>query len=130
MERVSIATFYSNPNYLGLAGSDITAFQAESTWAVVHPEWYEENGSVSICNSFSMPQISNLFIEGHPTDICSIPGSTICYVLSYLGEGMSRITAINYFTGDVTGYVDIEGFPWDITSHANGEFVLALTSDI
>jgi DNA-binding beta-propeller fold protein YncE len=130
VERISIATFYSSPSYLGQAGSDLTAFPAESVWAVVHPEWYGENGRVSICSSFSIPEVSTQTIEGHPTDICGIPGTTLCYILSYLGAGTSRITSINWFTGDVIGSVDIPGFPWDMTSHANGEFVLILTSDV
>jgi hypothetical protein len=77
-----------------------------------------------------MPEVTTVQIAGHPTDICSVPGTALFYVLSYLGDGTSRITAINYVIGEIVGEVDVPGFPWDITSHANGEFVLALTSDI
>jgi hypothetical protein len=128
--RVTLSTLGIGPIYLGSPCSAITSFPAESTWAVTHPEWYAENGTVSICSSFLMPEVTTVQISGHPTDICSVPGTVLFYVLSYLGDGTSRVTAINYVTGDVVGEVDVPGFPWDITSHANGEFVLALTSDI
>ncbi len=130
VERVTLSTFYVNPISLGSSSSDITAAPAESIWAVVHPEWFAENGSVSICSNYSAPEIFSVPVAGHPTNICSIPGSTLFYVLSYLGDGTSRIAAINYFTKEIIAEIDIPGFPWDITSHANGEYILTLTSDI
>lgn len=130
VERITLGTFYVEPVSIGNPSSDITAAPAESTWAVVHPEWFEENGSVSICSNFSNPEIHKISIEGHPTNICSVPGTTLFYALSYLGDGLSRITAINYFTKEIVTEIDIPGFPWDITSHANGQYILTLTSDI
>lgn len=128
--RVTLSTFFVNPISLGSSSSDITAAPAESIWAVVHPEWFAENGSVSICSNYSAPDIFSVAVAGHPTNICSVPGSTLFYALSYLGDGNSRITAINYFTKEIIAEIDIPGFPWDITSHANGEYILTLTSDI
>jgi len=77
-----------------------------------------------------MPEVVHVQIAGHPTSVCSVPGTTLFYVLSYLGSGTSRVTAVNYVTEAVVSEIDIAGFPWDITSHANGEFVLALTSGL
>jgi hypothetical protein len=128
--RISLSTFYAGPIEIGSPCTGITAFPAESIWAVAHPAWETVNGSVSICSNFFLPQISEVSVAGHPTDICSVPGSTLFYVLSYLGNGMSRITAVNYFTKETVAEIDVPGFPWAITSHANGEFVLVLTSDI
>ncbi len=130
VERITLGTFHVNPVDIGKPSSDITAAPAESIWAVVHPEWFQENGSVSICGNFSNPEIYKISVDGHPTNICSVPGSTLFYALSYLGDGLSRITAINYFTKEIEAEIDIPGFPWDITSHANGEYILTLTSDI
>lgn len=127
VERVTLSTFYVT---LSSSSSDITAAPAESIRAVVHPEWFAENGSVSICSNYSAPEIFSVPVAGHPTNICSVPGSTLFYALSYLGDGTSRITAINYFTKEIIAKIDIPGFPWDITSHANGEYILTLTSDI
>ena len=67
-------------------------------------------------------------VQGHPMQICSVPGSTMFYLLSYLGNGESLIVGINYLTKQIECEVELSGFPWDITSHGNGEFVLALTS--
>ena len=130
VERVTLGTFYVNSISIGSSSSDITAAPAESIWAVVHPQWFAENGSISICSNFFNPEIFSISIAGHPTNVCSVPGSTLFYALSYMGDGTSRITAINYFTREIVAEVDIPGFPWDITSHANGEYILTLTSDI
>lgn len=130
VERVTLSTFYVNSISLGSSSSDITAAHAESIWAVVHPDWSSENGRVSICSNYFTPEIFSISVAGHPTNICSVPGSTLFYALSYLGEGTSRITSINYFTKEIVAEIDIPGFPWDITSHANGEYILTLTSDI
>ncbi len=130
VERITLGTFYSSETYVGAPGTDMAAFQSESIWAVVHPDWYGENGSITLCYSFSLPQMTEIDIAGHPTDLCSVPGTNLCYVLSYLGEGTSRVTAVDYFTAEVIDYCELEGFPWDITSHANGEYVLVLTSEL
>ncbi len=130
VERLTLSTFYTNPISIGNPSSDITSAPAESIWAVVHPQWFEENGSVSICSNFSNPEVFKISVDGHPTNICSVPGSTLFYALSYLGDGISRVTAINYFTKEIITEMDIPGFPWGITSHANGEYILTLTSDI
>ncbi|HOI36841.1 MAG TPA: hypothetical protein PLF11_05620 [Bacillota bacterium] len=129
--RVTLSTMATGPISLGSPCSAITSFPAESTWAVTHPEWFAENGAVSICRSFLLvPDVTAVQVAGHPTDICSVPGTVFFYVLSYLGDGTSRVTAIDYVNATIVGEVDIPGFPWDITSHANGEYVLALTSDM
>jgi hypothetical protein len=130
VERISLSTLYPGEILLGGVCTDISAFPAESVWAVVHPEWYGANGKLSLCSSFFIPETQSIAISGHPISICSVPGTTLFYILSYLGDGISRATAVNYFTAENEGHVDLEGFPWDITSHANGEFVLVLTSEI
>ncbi len=127
--RISLSTFYTSHLNLGSAGSDLSAFPAESIWAVVHPDWYASDGSISLCSNYFLPTVTEVTIAGHPTDVCSVPGTTLFYVLSYLGDGMSRVSSVNYLTGDRQEVLDIPGFPWDITSHANGEYLLILTSD-
>ncbi len=128
--RITLGTFNPGYVYLGSECSGISAFPADSAWAVTHPAWFADNGSVSICKSFLMPDVATVQITGHPTDICSVPGTVFFFVLSYLGDGMSRVSAVDYVDEEIVGEVDVPGFPWDITSHANGEFVLVLTSDI
>ncbi len=128
--RVALNTFHVGPINVYGPGSDISIFPADTIWAVTHPDWSADNGRVAICSNFHMPDVEHVQIAGHPTSICSVPGTTLFYVLSYLGGGASRVTAVNYVTKTVVAEIDIAGFPWDITSHANGEFVLALTSGL
>ncbi|MBN1434683.1 hypothetical protein JW921_07985 [Candidatus Fermentibacterales bacterium] len=130
VERLSLSSLYSSQVLLGSICADVSAFPAESVWAVAHPDWYGLNGRISICSSFFSPEVQEIALTGHPIGVCSVPGSTLFYVLSYLGDGISRATAVNFLTGDIVDHVDLEGFPWDITSHANGEYVLVLTSEI
>jgi len=128
--RVSLATFYTGSVFLESACTGITAFPAESIWAAAHPDWSEPHGRISICSNFYLPDITEVQVDGHPVDICSVPGTTLFYVLSYLGNGSSRVTAVNYFAGGIVAEIDLPGFPWDITSHANGQYVLVLTSEL
>jgi len=128
--RVALNTFHVSPIYIYSPGSDLSIFPADTVWAVTHPDWSADNGRVAICSNFYMPEVVHVQIAGHPTSVCSVPGTTLFYVLSYLGSGTSRVTAVNYVTEAVVSEIDIAGFPWDITSHANGEFVLALTSGL
>ncbi len=128
---VDIATFYvSKAAELGSMSSGVQAFPAESIWAATHPNWYGSTGSVSVCAKFTQPEVTALPIAGHPVDLCSVPGTTLLYVLSYMGDGVSAVTAVDFITGEKTDPIALEGFPWDITSHANGEYVLVLTSEI
>ncbi len=127
---VALSTFHAGTVQLGNPCGDVAAFPAESIWAAVHPRWNHPSGEVTICSNLYSPEISHVPLSGHPLRICSVPGTTLFYCLGYLGNGMSRISAVNYLTGDVVAELDVAGFPWDITSHANGEFVLALTSGI
>jgi hypothetical protein len=128
--RVSLATFHPDAVQLGFPCSDITAFPAESIWAVTHPQWQSETGYLSICSSYSPPDVQLVSLAGNPMRVCSVPGTTLFYVLSYLGDGQSRVFAVNFLTGEVEAEIDVAGFPWDITSHGNGEFVLVLTSEL
>ena len=128
---VDLATFYvSDAAELGSVCSGAQAFPAESIWAATHPNWYGSNGSVSVCANFTQPEVTPLPIAGHPVDVCSVPGTTLFYVLSYLGDGVSAVTAVDFITGEKTDPIPLDGFPWDITSHGNGEYVLVLTSEI
>lgn len=127
---VSLATFHYSTVSLGYPCMDLATFPAESIWAVTHPEWEAGNGLVSVCRNFFPPEIDRFEVDGHPMKICSVPGTTMFYVLSYLGGGESRLVSVNYLTGDVESLVDVQGFPWDIIAHANGEFILALTSEL
>lgn len=127
---ISLATFHVSTVSLGYPCMDVAAFPAESIWAVTHPEWQAENGMVTVCRNFIPPEVDRFQLDGHPMKICSVPGTTKFYVLSYLGGGDSRLVSLNYLTGEVESLVDVQGFPWDIIAHANGEYVLALTSGL
>ena len=128
--RISLATFHSGALLLESPCSGLMAFPAESIWAAAHPDWSEPHGRVSICSNFYLPDVTVVPVAGHPVDICSASGTTRFYVLSYLGGGSSRVTAVNYLTGGIDAEIDLDGFPWDITSHANGQYVLVLTSEL
>lgn len=127
---LDLGTFHFEEVYLGLPCHDVSAFPAESIWVVTHPEWNNDNGSVSICTNYSFPEVEAVQVTGHPMQICSVPGTTMFYLLSYLGNGESLLVGINYLTRRVEAEVPVDGYPWDITSHGNGEFVLALTAEL
>jgi len=127
---LNLGTFYFEEFSFGHACHDVTAFPAESIWAVSHPEWNLSSGSISICSNFSFPEVEAISIPGHPMQICSVPGTTLFYVLSYLGDGNSLLLGVNYLTRTIDSQMEIPGFPWDVTSHGNGEYVLVLTSEL
>ncbi len=67
-------------------------------------------------------------IEGDMHLICAGADRTHAYVLSYLGNSVSRLSAYNYTTFSIDGQLDLSGYPMDITTAETGE-ILVLTTD-
>lgn len=67
-------------------------------------------------------------IEGDTHLICAGQDGLHAYVLSYLGNSVSRLSAYNYETFTVDGQLDLGGYPMDLDVSGSGE-ILVLTTD-
>jgi hypothetical protein len=75
-------------------------------------------------------EYASLTLSGDPLRVCNAWPEKVFYVASYLGDGTTRVYAIEGLSQDITGTLDVNGYPWDIVSHRSGEYVLVLTTGI
>jgi hypothetical protein len=110
--------------------SDITLLSDTSVYCVTHPGWSDQNGRVTLGSSLGVEQTSlTLAVTGHPRSVCSKPYGGVFYVASVMEDGTSRILEIDGYLWGTVSSVTIEGYAWDVTTHANGEYLLVLTSN-
>lgn len=67
-------------------------------------------------------------VEGDSHLICSGDDGVHAYVLSYLGNSVSRLSSYNYQSYSIDDQLDISGYPMDLDMSASGE-LLVLTTD-
>lgn len=75
-------------------------------------------------------EYASLTLSGDPLRVCNAWPEKIFYVASYLGDGTTRVYSIDGLSQDITGTLDIDGYPWDIVSHRSGQYVLVLTTGV
>jgi hypothetical protein len=118
--------------YEGLeAGSDVAALDDSILYCVANPGYGSPAGNAEIVAFSHFPdtmRTTRLDLDGHPTRVAWVPETGTFYVSSPLGNGYSRIYAIDCLTATITASIDVEGYVWDIAPHAFGEQLLYLTS--
>jgi len=67
-------------------------------------------------------------LEGDMHIIRTGADRTHAYVLSYLGNSVSRLSSYNYNTYSLDGQMDLSGYPMDLTVSVTGE-ILVLTTE-
>ena len=110
--------------------SDIALLPDTSIYCVTHPAWSDENGRVTLGDGFGPEETSlTLGLSGHPRCVCTRPCGGVFYVASVMEDCTSSILEINGNLWGTVSSITIEGYAWDITTHANGEYLLVLTSN-
>ena len=109
--------------------SGVAVLADTSIFCVTHPDWGHDSGRVTIGDRYgAVPTAISIAVEGHPTAVCARPYGSKFYVSSVLDDGTSRILAIDGLLWGIVQSSTIDGYAWDITTHANGEYLLVLTS--
>lgn len=69
-------------------------------------------------------------LTGDPLRVCSTYPVRMFYIASYLGDGITRVYALDAMTHDITGTLEVSGYPWDIVSHRSGQLIVVLTTGV
>ncbi|MBN1433284.1 hypothetical protein JW921_00890 [Candidatus Fermentibacterales bacterium] len=127
---VDVAGFVAQSIPLPGSCSDVAVLSDTSIYCVTHPAWSQSNGRVTLGDRFGLtPAMITLPAEGHPCCVCASPTTARFYVASVLEDGTSRVMEVDALLWGLTRSCEVGGYVRDITTHANGEYVLVLTSN-
>lgn len=113
----------------GMPCEEIASSQNDSVFCITHQGTGFLDGGATLVRATPFPEYLEYFpITGKPVSLCSHPFNSNFYVAS-LKDGDTVITVLNGDTFQVETEFTINGFPFDITTHRNGEYLLVLTSD-
>ena len=107
--------------------TDVTTCGTGSDFFVCSPEWGSQNGFVQRVDSLGIPRESCV-LPGHPVRLAgSTVGSPLqLYVLSNMGNGTGQVTVLDYWSLDIVAEIPVNGYPWDIVTHRNGQLLVVL----
>jgi DNA-binding beta-propeller fold protein YncE len=110
---------------------DIQVVADSSDFFMSCPRWNAGDGFVLIADSLGTVwnRPDPLIVPGHPFSLASTPDGHYLYVLSNTGNGTGLLTVVNVWFGGVEAQIPIDGYPWDVTVHRNGELVLVLVGE-
>ncbi|MCD4848933.1 MAG: hypothetical protein K8R76_12170 [Candidatus Aegiribacteria sp.] len=115
--------------FTGMPCGEITSSQNDSVFCIIHPGTGSSDGGATLVRARPVPEYMEYFpIAGTPVSLCSYPYGSYFYIAS-LKDGDTVITVLNGDTFQAETEFTIDGFPFDITTHRNGEYLLVLTSD-
>ncbi|MBN2608577.1 MAG: hypothetical protein JXA64_05630 [Candidatus Fermentibacteraceae bacterium] len=118
--------------------SGILPFGIDSSFAVACPCWTGDHGYVCTCRGYLDTLIvTSREVQGHPVDLSFNPTPGYLgylHVLSRTDEGNTVISVfefpLSYTVPELVTTVQLDGFPRDIISPGDGEYIIVLTSDI
>lgn len=120
---------YLYPSSIGLAwpASDIAAFRDTTIFCACHGGSAPAMATVSAGYPI-VERTETIALSGQPLRVCGEQVGHSFYVASLIDETTTRIYEIDGLDCTITRTLDVPGYPWDITTHANGEYLLILTS--
>ncbi len=120
--------------------SDIIPMTSDSTFAVSCPRWNSDNGYLRIFRGYVQPDSTvgpvTVMVEGHPVAMSFNGSSGYAGQLSALSRTDSGNTAVTVFgftlshmDPELEAVIELDGFPRDIISPGNGQYIIVLTSE-
>jgi hypothetical protein len=122
---------YSSPGYHTTpAGmSDVTTCGSMPDFFLSCPQW----GDVGlVLRTDSLGEVTgSRSIPGHPIRLAgSIPGLPVrLFVLSNTGDGTCSVSILDCYSLETEAEIDLDGYPWDMVLHRNGEYLAVLMSN-
>jgi hypothetical protein len=108
---------------------DIQVAGDSSSYFVTCPDWGEISGTSVVADSLG-DIISYIgTFQGHPFRLSSDPIGRYLYILINNGGGTGTLVVRDMFFGSSMTEIPLEGYPWDLVSHRNGELVLVLIGE-
>ena len=113
----------------GISCGEIASSQNDSIFCITHPGTGSSDGGATLVRATPLPEYLEYFpITGTPVSLCSHPFNRYFYIAS-LKDGNTVITVLNGITFQVETEFNVDGFPFDVTTHRNGEYLLVLTAE-
>ncbi len=117
--------------------SDMVPLLEDSIYAVCCPNWSAGAGFIHLIRNYAIPDtVCSRSVQGHPVEMCFNHSSGYSGYLSVLGKtdgGNSVVTVMgfpgNYLDPQVESEIQLDGYPRDIASPGQGEYIVVLTSD-
>lgn len=119
--------------------SSVQPFGIDSCFAITCPQWSGDNGYICLARGYVDPETVELTtepVEGHPVDLCFNPSTGYAGLLSVLSRTDSGNTVVtvfgfsqSYLDPELEAVIELDGFPRDIISPGNGEYLIVLTSE-
>ncbi|MBD3277934.1 MAG: hypothetical protein GF388_06525 [Candidatus Aegiribacteria sp.] len=116
--------FFSTVLETGKPCQDIVCFSSDTTVCTTHPSTGSAGGGLTITSHEG--DMEHLEISGSPVALCAHPAESCCYVLSNV-DGKAMVMVVDVADREIDHTFEVGGFPVDITTHRNGEYLLVLT---
>jgi hypothetical protein len=120
-------------NWLLYSGTfaDVASAPQDTVFCLAQPGWGNESGRLKVATvAWQRPfESRNFEVDGHPVCVCTNSDYSMPYFYAACADGdRTVVVMINYLTFEVEGTAEIDGYPWDISSHNNGTRLIVLTS--
>lgn len=120
--------------------SEIIPMTSDSIFAVSCPQWNADSGYLRLFRGYVQPDSTvgpvTVGVEGHPVAMCFNGSSGYVGQLSALGRTDSGNTAVTVFgftlshmAPELEAVIELDGFPRDIISPGNGDYIIVLISE-
>jgi YVTN family beta-propeller protein len=94
---------------------------------VTQPQWGSSAGLAAMISGYVPTTEAVLEMPGNPVCLCVHPQGDYFFVACASG-GETVVAVIDPLTLDVIKGIAVEGYPWDVTTHRSGQYLLVLTA--
>ncbi len=110
--------------------SDVAVAVSDTIICAAAPGWNSETGRLYVVDMTGLqPAVEYFSVEGHPRCVCVNPMGSPPYFYAACADGdRTVVVALNYLSGQVEMTAELEGYPWAVSTHQNGEYLIVLTS--
>jgi len=126
---------WSSPrsNWLFYDGTftDVASAPSDTVLCLAEPRWDAESGRLWLARvGWARPfEYKSFGVEGHPVCVCANSDYSMPYFYAACADGNRTVVVmVNYLSFEIEATAEIDGYPWDISSHSNGSRLLVLTS--
>jgi len=110
--------------------SDVAVATQDSAICISIPDWDGDNAELRLIGLTELEPVEQSFsMEGHPTCVAVNPTPSIPFFYAACADGdRTVVVALHYLYGEVQMTAELEGYPWAISTHRSGEYLIVLTS--
>lgn len=120
--------FARPPQGVGTAINDVMPFPSEEEYYYASvPNWGSGYGQIMKIVRPEPPS-PDYGIAGNPIKIAADNNGRYVYVLSNTGDATCLVTVIDEWFSQVVAEIPINGYPQDMSTHGNEEFLIVLTT--